>query len=284
MYIGLGFDLITSAIAGGGAPPPGPPDPIPGITSAILRYDASNAASITLNTTPTPDRVAQWNDTEGVANNAVQATATQQPNYLPNEQNGLPGIRFKRAGDLDIALDTAAQAEIDNVIYGSSHLFFVIRFDEAVSNFPRFFDKAIRPAQDGSVSIGTNGTLGTPVNNFFMSMQFPDGLNRVIFQSAATFYVTNQAVIVDIAYNGASNLNIPTVRKDGTAVTINRTTTGTPAGPADDSTNTLEIGGLNGSNSSSEATMFEVVWFNEILSTSDQDDVFDYLKAKWGTP
>lgn len=38
--------------------------------------------------------VAQWNDASGVANHAVQATASRRPKYAVNAVNGLPALRF----------------------------------------------------------------------------------------------------------------------------------------------------------------------------------------------
>jgi len=76
---------------------PGPPLPVAWFAATAL----TNLA--------TGSRVAGWTDLSGNLNHAVNATATQQPVYIPGAMNGKPVVRFNAVNRTYLAFDRVVQ-------------------------------------------------------------------------------------------------------------------------------------------------------------------------------
>jgi len=85
---------------GGGAVVPD----IPTIDDLVLHLDANNTDSITKSAT---DYVSVWGDLSDQSNDLSQSTGSKQPQWIANEQNGLPSIFFKQSNECTLSRSTA---------------------------------------------------------------------------------------------------------------------------------------------------------------------------------
>ena len=210
------------------------------VAGSVLWLDATDATTMTKDAL---NRVSQWRDKLGGANNLAQATVNQQPIQLANMINGMPAVRFSSAQTC--VLNTAT-----NFASPTTVLFV------------------------GRLTGGSNGRLvgGNPGN---WLMGYHGGfMDRAYFSGWVNQPNTVPTAAIAL-YTGVipGGATASSFYKNGTLLASN---TGGVTGPQG-----FELGGYNGNNEISDGDIGEVLIYNRALSASEQQTVEAYLNAKW---
>jgi hypothetical protein len=188
------------------------------------------------------DPVASWPDSSAQGNNAAQATASKQPTYRANQQNGLPAVRFDGVNDL---LMLAA-----NITVGVSTVFAVLKKTGAAVTQAIFV-----PSGAGLYAPLTAGQFGVIATVAVLhTSQLPAGFVML----AAVIRAANDIDLIQ----GATLVN----RTNGTGFAV-RTQTAVGA----DATGIQHFGG----------DLCELIVYDSALSNANRDAVFAYLNAKY---
>ncbi len=245
--------------------PPFLPSQISGLQ---LWFDAADSATLTIS----GSNITRWNDKSSNAYSIAQASATRQPFYLPNAQNGLPAVQLATARWI---------------------------FTES-SNIPNFTTSAAT-----SVFIAArNGTTGTTYNAinsvrlvagtisatsryqiFFDGNTDTTlrGVNAAIFSSPTNAQLRNSTNIVP-----ASTSAVVGFTADSTTLLLSvngntSSTGGVPLTSSSDGTY-FQFGDSRGfATISSDVRVYEMVGYSVALTTAQRQQVEGYLAWKWGT-
>lgn len=215
-------------------------------------YDVADASTVTV----TGGKVSSLLDKSGNGRHATQATASQQPAYVTNAQNGLPTLNFTTASSTVLNI---ANPIIHNS--GNLHIFGVVKAKTmSQSNNAGFYG-----------SVGQTNTI---------AYCFPGAINAnrqtllhgsiawLPSSSVATFGTTSFYQI-NASWDG-TNINYRQSRtNDGTG-----TYTGRP-------TNASNALGSQESTAYSDIYLSELIIYSAPLSNDDRNVVESYLYNKW---
>ena len=192
--------------------------------------------------------VATWPDSSGLANNAAQATAGSRPLFKTNILNGKPVMRFASA---------TAQVMILTTPINTAAPWTVFAVTAAPSN------KAI-----GSLASSTNYCRGPHPNTD--GRVYTGAGDGTLFADSAGSH-TDAAFHVYSSMSNAGSTGI--MYKDGATISIGVALSGAPG-------NFDQVGARNPPNS--DGDLAEVICYDSCLSTTDRQNVENYLKAKYG--
>ena len=234
------------------------------ISGCQLWLDAADPAGTGV--VPAAGVQSTWVDKSTNGWNATQATAGRQPSLVLNSLNGLPGFSFTNANNQSFA--TAAQASL-NSISGLS-VFAVLlptwASGAAVAN-PSFF--GFRLYNHGVTKI-----------NYYVHNNYSA---TDIYNGSGVFYHTGSVTTSAIGqnkvfiYSGTNN--------NGTDITYpNGSLTGDSVSVGFGSGTNLPIivGGDNADGECWQGYIYEVIFYNTVLGSTDRQKVESYLAQKWG--
>jgi hypothetical protein len=234
------------------------------ISGCQVWFDAADANTFST----TGSNITQWRDKSSNAYSIGQSTATKQPFYIANAQNGLPGV----------------QLTTTRFIYTES------------SNMPNFTTTAATTvfvaARNGSTGTGYNAinsvwlsgasALTTRYQLFFDrdSGSLSRGPNLYL---SGTFRIQNTSNVIAASTAGVVGF---TASASSILLSVNGNTS-TAAGAAPTSANDatyFQFGDSRGiSTLSSDVQIFEMIGYSVQLTTSERQQVEGYLAWKWGT-
>jgi hypothetical protein len=220
------------------------PKSIPGLAAW---YDASNASSITLNSTT----VSQWSDLSGNGRHQIQASASLQPNYNATGLNGkgtltTTGTQWMQAS----AFATAAG--------GKYTAFAVMKFDSVVGQPYAWQRGVVNDAHSVLVSAGnTWAARRSSANQGTVSATI----------TAAQFYIVTTVFRSDLSRMFVGS----------TQGTDNTATVTAPTG-----NKVLTLFALDSATRAGQPGFAEFIYYNDELSAADQSKVRSYLSKKWG--
>lgn len=227
------------------------------ISGLKLWLDADDASTITLN----GSNVSQWNDKSTNAYNFSQATAANQPARTLSGQNGKTVLTFATNDFLqNITINWGASA---------STLFFVGKEDKTGgTGFMNLF----------TTGTGATGQWGYGVQND------PNEKISIFDIGQAAFYFAQT-----MSSGNADILCFTSAGISGTSVTANlfKNQTADANNPLTATNTTSAAGALLGSSAAGVEAYFgtvcEVIMYDSVLSTTNRNQVEDYLKTKWAT-
>lgn len=214
------------------------------ISDLKLWLDADDASSVVLN----GSNVSQWNDKSGNGHHFIQATATNQPDYTRT-------INGRKVIDFD---------GVDNYLRNTSfttsdrgHVYIVVKQDsDPGEDVPRFFDgnprwsiyydgRAVYDEYRMATSAGIIGYPETPANldlNLYLG-KFNGSSSRLYRNGISLVYG-------NVAYVGSSNWVL----------------------------------GANANQISNflDGAIGEVMYYNRILTDSEDNRIKNYISGKWG--
>jgi hypothetical protein len=212
-------------------------------------YDASNAASITLN----GSTVSQWSDLSGNGRHQVQGSASLQPNYNATGLNGkgtltTTGTQWTQSS----AFATPAA--------GKYTVFLVVKSDN-LGGLPAFF-------QRGAVN-DAHSLLITPTNTWAARRSSGNQGAYAVSPSIAqsVFYILTLVFRSDLSR----------IFVGSTQGTDNTATVTAPSG-----NKVLTLFALDSSYQSGQPGLAEFIYYSDELSAADQSKVRSYLSKKWG--
>lgn len=222
------------------------------ITTAVW-LDANDASSLTI----VSNAVSQWNDKSGTSRHLSQSTASQRPAYnATGYLSSLPLITFD--GSNDILTATSGSTGIANV-----SMFMAMRYVTATG-------------EDLAFGFGTSG------NGSAIRYLYTTGSS----QGFATW--GNDVVSSSLSLDAAGSFHIFEVVQSGTSVSLWRD--GSPdsvlprtiVAPSNISTNTIGLGGINGSGSYyANIAVLEAIALYEAATTTTRQLIEGYLAWKW---
>ena len=225
---------------------------VPPIAGYYLWYDASDAASISLN----GSNVSQWNDKSGNGLHLTQATSTYQPGYTET-QNGKNVVTF--AADFlynaSVSSPTTATtfAVMNNTTGGSS------------DQLP--------------ICFGSDDTTGSYIS--YLNFSSPNW--RISWEGGSGFGRT----FVNLSGQGSYNVWNGRRRSANTdnRNLVNNTGAATATGVTFTTNSSLSLGNYWNVPTGSYpfyGKMAEILVYNSALSDADTTSVYNYLKTKWG--
>jgi len=266
--------------------------PIPGL---ICNLDASVLSSLRQNSngttaaSATNDAVGYWADQSGNGNHATQATSDQRPTLQLSNQNGLPGVQTDGVNDYLQAsisgFNTLASATIVLVAKTAlaaapdtetGRFWFFGNFGSASSPYPQdrgvFLSHATSSLIGEKILVGVvnpgvgNGRIG--VSSYSRAANTAQVLSTTLSNSGTSLLANNVTQTFDLATTGYS--------------------ASTSTSPADIGYTVDNILLLNASRSSGIVQFFNTVItyhqmliFNRTLTTQEQTDIWNELRAKW---
>ena len=212
-----------------------------------LWLDASDSTTITKDGS---NLVSAWNDKSGQLNHVTQATATNQPLWVDAVYNNLPTIRFDG---------------VDNYIFRNTWT------GGALTQPNTIFIVCEVPT--GSSTKFIYDSLHTGGRNAFFSR----GASSVysVYAGAAPNFGTRNTAFAQfmLEFNGSSTF----VRRNKTSIGSSLV-----AGSLDMSGIYLASNGAATVGEFGDIDISEVLVYTGQLSTTDRDDIEQYLTAKWG--
>lgn len=218
------------------------------ISGLAAWYDASNAASITLN----GSTVSQWNDLSGNGRHQIQGSASLQPTY---NASGLSGKG---------TLTTTGTQWMQSSAFASSAsgdytMFAVMKFDN-LSGLPAGF-------QRGAIN-DAHSLLITPANTWAARRSSANqGTLAVPSITSGQFYILTLAF----------KTNLSRVLAGSTQGTDNTATVAAPTG-----NKVLTLFALGSTYVSGSPGFAEFIYYHSELGATQQSSVRNYLSKKWG--
>ena len=205
----------------------------------------------------TPDKVSQWNDSSGNGNNATQGTSGNQADLV--------------GGGLDFTAGESDHYDLASTVTIAQNQGFCVAIvmdtDTSSNNF--IFSK---DAND-HIQIGDGQTFIVKTND-------PGVINTQIVCPAGTFGNQKQLILVNRS-DGASNTF--SVFKNGSEVTIDSSASSNEAtGENPNGFDINVLGSQAGTGNFFDGTMFEVLFFDKGLSSTEISDLNTYLTSKHG--
>lgn len=220
------------------------------ISGLQLWLDASDTAKLwadTAGTTPATTTVARWDDKSGMGNHALQSSSTSRPTTGTRTVNSLNALDFDGSNDF---ID--APSGLYSITTNSNTLFFVCARDSASgrmsylrsTNFCELYsDSTTNLTAAHNTSFAYSTVAGTPNTSTHVAGFIRNGSSVQAFKDGP---LASSA--------SASNVTVSKIRFG-----------------AEDASTFL----FNG-------TILEILWYNRALSTSEINQVGNYLE-RWGT-
>lgn len=198
------------------------------------------------------ESVGTWGDISGNNLDVTQVTATQYPTYVAGAINGYPAVRFDGVNDnLDIPNSSILKPDSLTVV--------IVYADKGTDGV------VLNYANGGSLASGYR-------------LDFAAGMRSGVYTSSSTFATKSNTygsafVIHSLRYNGSNiycrvNDDVVVASKTG-AVTYT-------------TANSLYLGQYADSTSPAQTDIAEVLVYNRPLSSAELEQVYDYLRAKFG--
>lgn len=222
--------------------------PIPA-TGLQLWVDADDATTFTFSSGAI---VSQWNDKSGNNRHLSQSTVANQPSRITAAQNGRAAIRYDGSNDHVRTPTTPVSSAVDN-------LTMII---------------ACKRTGGGSQSVVFHN--GAPNSNGYGLALRANGANIGVLQAAVGWFASTTP---DPAAPGVLVLQ----RSAGTwSMWLNGTNAGltatfTPSTPTAATEITSDSHLFGGD-------VYEAMFYDRVLTTTERQQVESYLKTKWGTP
>lgn len=237
-------------------------------TSLAVWYDAEDTASITLN----GSNVSQWADKSGNGKNAIQSTASNQPEYLATGLNGKPTLNFDATDDVFFISDTSAVSNSDFFI-GAIFNYITIGNWSMIAGFRNAVNSYVAP------------NSGLPI------------LQRVALLSQIGYHNSDTApTAIKVDVTAVEGIKIATVGRSGGVSGNGGTSTVTSTGASGSyltqetqtwtsaSTSNFQIAGRQQGTSTvfSQKQISEIILCNRNLTTIERQRFEGYLAWKWG--
>lgn len=238
------------------------------VSGAALWLDASQQNTLFTDAGTTPvtssgQSIYQWNDLSGNNRHAIQATSGNRPTWTPpaSGQNGLGAVAFNGSTSYLTIADAAG-----------------LQF--GTGDFTLFF-----------AGVNSNVSRGGAYANIFISKGYTN-IEFYQYQGLIQGYIGGTSNSPTTAASSVSN-NTPYVAQmirsgSATYVAINNTagSSVTNTSNASGVGTAINIGTRNPLNTTLTylGNMYEILAFGRALSSSESSSVYNYLKAKWGTP
>jgi hypothetical protein len=224
------------------------------IAGLALWLDASDSATLfdadTGGATPAANgQVGRWEDKSGLGRHATQSFGNNRPLRLVSTQNGRDGLEFDASND---SLVTAA--------FEHTVAFTVFVAHKYTSSTVANNSRIIEHGANNGLRVVTNGTV-------YRVEYVNAGLNS----SAA---ISTLPTLLTCFGNDAATRSIELLVNEVSALTI--TSAGTPTTPVAFNVNRFGGGGFH-----SPQVVFEIVYYNNLLTTLQRNAVQRYLKTKW---
>ncbi|HEY3322308.1 MAG TPA: autotransporter-associated beta strand repeat-containing protein [Planctomycetota bacterium] len=230
-----GTTLVSAGTLRAGAVPP---------SGSVLWLDATDSSTMTKDA---QNRIAQWRDKLGGANNVAQATGSRQPIQFPGLYNGLPMVRFNSNLQTYLSNTTNFVAPTSVVFVG--RMLGSANFRLVASN-------------------GNNWLMGH--HGGYQNRAYYEGWVYGEPPGAPQTVTTNLGMFEATIGGGGIN---STFYRDGTLLASNQNGVQGPNG--------FELGGWNTTNEVSDADIGEVFIYNRVLSNADRLQLEAYLNTRW---
>tara|TARA_R110002153_G_scaffold168044_2_gene320753 strand:- start:192 stop:2387 length:2196 start_codon:yes stop_codon:yes gene_type:complete len=217
---------------------------LPTISGLKLHLDASDATTITKDSS---NLVSAWNDKSGEGNHISQATASKQPLWVGNTQNGLPLIRFDGTDD-QLNRSTFVNGAISQGFY----MFVVMKPTVGTASNPYNFD-------GGASARG---------------WCYTDSSDVVRYGSATEQIIDSNLPSTPVMYTFFVNGSSSNVRKNSVSTTS--------ATLGSTSSNGLWLACRHNDTSFGSPDHAEFLFYDNDIGTTNRDAVERYLKKKWG--
>ena len=217
---------------------------LPTISGLKLHLDASDSTTITKDSS---NLVSAWNDKSGEGNHISQATASKQPLWVANTQNGLPLIRFDGTDD-QLNRSTFVNGAISQGFY----MFVVMKPTVGAASNPYNFD-------GGASARG---------------WCYTDSSDVVRYGSATEQIIDSNLPSTPVMYTFFVNGSSSNVRKNSVS-TVSATLGST-------SSNGLWLACRHNDTSFGSPDHAEFLFYDNDIGTTNRDAVEAYLKKKWG--
>lgn len=251
----------------------GPVSPIP-VAGYSFWLDADDATSFTFSSS---NVVSSWADKSVNANNATQATVAYQPTREASVLNGKAGVRFSAASTKSLSLATKIGAD-------TSTLFLVLSTPSGITNTsvvgaPIFSTNANGVAGNQGIGLGGNWTGAWSNERVSWYAQNAGNASIGIAQNSSNISAGGHVMSFDMD----ASVNSRDYRLDNTSQSM--TSTGSWTGilyPGQYSV----IGNdqPSGAGDNFLGDLCEIILYPTQLNSTDITSVYNYLKAKWGTP
>lgn len=221
------------------------------VDSCVLWLKAD--AGVTLN----GSTVSAWADQSGNGNDAVQATAANQPLYVANQLNGEPVIRFDGSNDYLIIADDATMRGM----YGLS----IYVVGKRYSTYSCYLN-----SWEGGSDIRNHYIFG---NNFGAKADFYTGTSISSVGGSYTYTVTTSYYLLNGIYNGSKMYIYANGSLDAT--TYNQT------GHIGTGIKDTYIGTIYNLSYFTQIDVCEIIMYSNSNSTVQRQQVENYLNAKY---
>lgn len=226
------------------------PSQIPGLQ---LWLDASQIVGLN-----DGDAVGTWNDLSGNGNDATQGTASKQPTFQTNEQNGKPGVQ----GDgVDDVLDFASA-----VVPTSNFTIYFVGKLTSSANTVRWMGNCDSSSADGFIMLSL---AGGAMKRWILRRSAGGGADITLAgtQAAGTTYCNT------LTLSGAGSTGYVNGVSDGTSACTQIGSSG----------NNLQLfnDGASTGGTFAPLLIFEVLVYNTVHNTDQRSLVHGYLQAKW---
>lgn len=213
-------------------------------------YDATTGGSLVAS----GNGVARWQDKSGNGRHATQGTANNRPTLNTNKQNGLPALTFDGSND---SLATAS--------FAMSQPLTIFVMHRITSSTPAFYSRIVEHTDNNGLALITDD------NNT---------ARRIALQYAGTALTrgSNLATTIKLLEMYVDTATTRNVALDVNGVRdITTTRTGTPA-----TTGVFSVSNyVGGGNYYMPQEMYEIVYFNRLLSSAERTLMRNYLNRKW---
>ncbi len=238
------------------------------ISGCQVWFDAADRTTFSIS----GSNITQWRDKSSNAYSIAQASATRQPFYLPNAQNGLPAVQlatsrwiFTESSNMPNFTTSAATSVFVAARNGTTGTTYnainSVRLEggtiSATSRYQIFFD-----GNTDTTIRGVNATIfASPTN-----AQLRNSTNIIPASTSAVvgFTADSSTLLLSVDGNTSSRAGVPlTSTNDGTY---------------------FQFGDSRGfATISSDVRVYEMVGYSVALTTAQRQQVEGYLAWKWGT-
>ena len=228
----------------------------PPVTSGLVFHLDATTLSLSEN-----DPVSTWADQSGLGRDATQATSTRRPRYHADTGDGLPGVEFDGTDDY---LE-ASTAQFVNATDGTWTAFAAV--------YP------LRASSSTNDNILSSDTGSSPRVAQFLRLTATEQLQAIAFNTGGTAYTDGQTGVTlhkRFVLEAVRDATSVLAGVDGTA-TASTATAGTPQ----NGSQVLAVGARPDPSSYFAGWIHEVLLYNRALTSTERDDVRDYLAAKW---
>lgn len=231
---------------------------LPSIPGLTMWYDASDLSSLTLS----GSNVVQWNDKSGNGRHAAQS-GSMKPQYITNALNGMGAVDFGTSSQYVLTISNAPTFHNK-----TAHFFAVVKTRQENATDYSGIIGAYNPsgATAGALAWCFPGNSGAGGTQQWLNPQRAWGTQGIKNDySSSIFYNVNASL-----NNGSCAYRVSR-SDDGT---------GSLSGIIDNNTNA--IGWQEGNTYGGNVTIAELICFGYTLSTTDRNNVENYLYDKWG--